>query len=307
MCDNDLAIRPFNVLALCAGVGGLELGLKLAEPSARCVCYVEGEAYAASVLVSRMADKILDEAPIWSDVRTFDGKPWRGKVGCVTGGYPCQPFSLAGKRLGEADPRHLWPDIRRVIGEVQPEWCFFENVSNHLRMGFEKVHDDLQQMGFRVAAGLFTAEEVGASHKRERLFILSHSKFARGRSEHPQRRRMARDDGVQEGRDQEDVDNPPGPRCQPEGERQSPKSKSGERLLGLGCDGIWEGLPLFPPGPEELDGWREVLKQRPDLEPSVCRIPNGLDNRVDRLRACGNGVVPLVAAYAYRTLKAALA
>jgi site-specific DNA-cytosine methylase len=161
-----------NVLALCAGIGGLELGVKIANTAARCVCYVEGEAYAAAILVKRMGEGWLDKAPVWSDVRTFDGLPWRGKVDCITAGYPCQPFSLAGPMLGEQDQRHLFPHIRRIISEVKPGLCFFENVSNHLRMGFQRVHDDLRGMGYRVAAGLFTAEEVGATHKRERLFIL---------------------------------------------------------------------------------------------------------------------------------------
>ena len=97
-----------NVLALCAGAGGLELGLKLAEPTATLVCAVEGEAYVASLLVAHMEAGRLDPAPVWSDVRTFDGTSWRGTVDCITAGYPCQPFSIAGKKRAADDPRHLW-------------------------------------------------------------------------------------------------------------------------------------------------------------------------------------------------------
>ena len=100
----------FNVLSVCSGTGGLDLGLRLAVPCARTVCYLEREAYAAAVLAARMEEEALDAAPIWTDLRTFDGKPWRGVVDCVLGGYPCQPFSFAGKRAGENDERHLWPD-----------------------------------------------------------------------------------------------------------------------------------------------------------------------------------------------------
>jgi DNA-cytosine methyltransferase len=167
-------LHTFRILSLCSGVGGIELGFKLAVPEARTVGYIENEAFACSILEARMQDKTLDEAPIWTDLKTFDGKPWRGKVDCLTGGYPCQPFSVAGKKLGEKDPRHLWPEIKRLITEIEPPICFFENVGGHLRLGFEQVANDLRSMGYKVKAGLFTAQEVGAPHKRERLFILAY-------------------------------------------------------------------------------------------------------------------------------------
>ena len=115
-----------NGLALCAGVGGLELGLTLAIPGYRTVGYVEREAFSASTLVGRMEEEALGPAPVWDDLSTFDGRPWRGKVDIVTAGFPCQPFSAAGKGLGTEDERWLWPDIERVIREVQPRWVFLE-------------------------------------------------------------------------------------------------------------------------------------------------------------------------------------
>ncbi|EPY03509.1 putative site-specific DNA methylase [Magnetospirillum fulvum MGU-K5] len=92
----------------------------------------------------------------------------------LTAGYPCQPFSTAGKRRGVEDPRHLWPHVARIVGEVRPGAVFLENVPNHLRLGFREVVDDLGNLGYRVAAGLFAAAEVGASHERLRLFVLAH-------------------------------------------------------------------------------------------------------------------------------------
>lgn len=165
---------PANVLSLCAGGGGLDLGLRLAVPDARTVCYVENEVTACGVLVSNMEAERLDPAPIWTDLLTFDGKPWRGVVDWVIGGYPCQPFSNAGKRLGADDPRHLWPHVARIVADVAPRFCFFENVGAHLRLGFREVARDLQGMGYAVAATLSTASEVGAPHGRERLFILAY-------------------------------------------------------------------------------------------------------------------------------------
>ncbi|BAE50555.1 Site-specific DNA methylase [Paramagnetospirillum magneticum AMB-1] len=162
-------------MALCAGAGGLELGLHIALPGYRTVGYVEREAGAAATLVARMADASLDTAPVWDDVATFDGRPWRGIVDLVSGGYPCQGESNAGRRRGVDDPRWMWPHFRRILDDTGAEWGFFENVGPHLSRSFPVVLDDLQGLGYRVAAGLFTAFEAGASHQRERLFILAHS------------------------------------------------------------------------------------------------------------------------------------
>lgn len=171
--------RPINVLSLCTGAGGLDIGLGLAVPPARVVCCVEHEAYACEVLATRMAEGSLDVAPVWTDIRTFNGRPWRSVVDWVIGGYPCQPFSDAGKRRGADDPRHLWPHIARIVEEAQPSLCFFENVSGHLSLGFREVAEDLERMDFEVAAGLYSASEVGAPHNRKRLFIMAHARYGR--------------------------------------------------------------------------------------------------------------------------------
>jgi DNA (cytosine-5)-methyltransferase 1 len=157
----------------------LGLAVKLALGGRlRTVVYVEREAYAAAALVARMADAALDDAPVWDDVTTCASPEFMRVVGgfrplVVTAGYPCQPFSVAGKRRGVRDDRHLWPWIDAFIGAAEPECVFLENVPGHLRMGFGSVWRDLQRRGYRVAAGLFSAEEVGASHRRERLLRLT--------------------------------------------------------------------------------------------------------------------------------------
>lgn len=171
-------------LALSAGIGGLELGVRLAlgPERYRTVCYVEWESYAASVIVARMAAQEMDDAPIWDNVKTFDGRPWCGVVDFLTAGYPCQPFSDAGLKRGTTDPRHLFPHIARIVGECAPTLCFFENVGAHLRLGFREVKSDLESLHYHVEAGLFSAEQVGAPHERERLFILAVAERA-GRGE----------------------------------------------------------------------------------------------------------------------------
>lgn len=165
---------PFNIVSLCAGGAGLDRGIHLAVEGSRTVAYVEREGFACEVLVSQMEAGWLAPAPIHTDIRKFDGRPWRGVVHCVAAGYPCQGESLAGSRRGADDDRWLWPDVARIIREIQPEWCFLENVAGHVSMGLREVATDLDAMGFRIAAGLFRASEVGAPHSRERIFILGH-------------------------------------------------------------------------------------------------------------------------------------
>ncbi len=321
-----------NVLALCAGAGGLELGLKLAEPTATLVCAIEGEAYVASLLVAHMEAGRLDPAPVWSDVRTFDGTSWRGTVDCITAGYPCQPFSIAGKKRAADDPRHLWPHVARIARECQPQWCFFENVANHLSLGFEQVCHDLDGLGYQIAAGLFSAEEVGAPHRRERLFIVAHRARVIGErafiagdcSGQPEttsrsgRRELDDARQPQQFGNTESLADPTGA-----GARQHQRTLqhgAGRNDKGLahhhraGCQEQCGGEPvsaqhqatecgssltLFPPHPD--GDWSSVPAH---LKPSVHRMADGLAHRVDRIRACGNGVVPLAAAYAWRTLRA---
>jgi len=171
--------EPLNIISLCTGGGGLDLGVELACPDARVVCMVEGEAFAVARLVAAMQAGLLAHAPVWSDAATFNGRPWRGGVDGVIGGIPCQPHSLAGKRLGAGDARDLWSAARRIIVQSGAWFVLIENVPGMLSAsggeipGAQRVWRDLHRLGFAVEGGLFTAEEVGASHKRERLFILA--------------------------------------------------------------------------------------------------------------------------------------
>lgn len=168
-----------NIISFCTGYGGLEMGLHRVIPNLRTVCYVEIEAFACANLVAKIEQGKMDAAPIWTDIATFDGEPFQGKVHGIIGGYPCQPFSNAGKRQGKKDPRHLWPYIEEHIRTIRPVWCFFENVGGHLTLGFKEVAQSLRDLGYKVEAGLFTASEVGAPHKRERLFILAYTESER--------------------------------------------------------------------------------------------------------------------------------
>jgi len=264
---NGLAVCPeLRGLSLCSGIGGLDLGLHIALDGYRTVCHVEREAFCASALVARMEDEALDCAPVWDDLATFDGDPWRGIVDIISAGYPCQPFSVAGRRAGVDDPRHLWPHVARIIGECEPGLIVLENVPGHLNLGFDEVAADLDGMGYETAATLLTASEVGATHRRERLFVLAHR----------------------------------------DGEGVGDTNPAGLEGRGGPQRGSTYQLPAWPPSPSDEDAWREILNGWPELAPAIKPPIRGMDDgsasRVDRLRALGNAVVPVQAAVAFVSL-----
>lgn len=163
-----------TVLSLCTGYGGLEIGLERVFGKVAVLAHVEIEAFAVANLVNKMETGKMVPVPIWTDVKTFDARPFRGCVDVLAGGYPCQPFSVAGQRKGADDPRHLWPHIRRIIDECRSGWVFLENVEGHLNKGVAEVLSDLEKMAYRPECGVFSAAEVGAPHQRKRVFILAH-------------------------------------------------------------------------------------------------------------------------------------
>jgi len=314
--------KEFRLLSLCSGYGGIELGLRRIIPTLRAVAYVEVEAFACANLVSKMEKGFLDAAPIWTDIKTFNGRCFRGKVDIITAGYPCQPFSNAGKRKGTDDPRHLWPYIERIIEAVRPVWCFFENVSGHLTLGFPIVYRSLRNMGYSVEAGLFTAAECNASHKRKRLFILAH--------QHHRRCETVQD--LQKGKSS--ITFPcrklADTKCPKSGQRnrQKPQAESGRDRLAINRWPARPGQPQYeweePRVVAESDkcrhrGHRSSPEQNSNKQKNRISQPNsehkerqtesrlgravdGTPCRVDRLRLLGNGVVPQQAAKAFRIL-----
>jgi DNA (cytosine-5)-methyltransferase 1 len=166
--------RPRNGLSLCAGAGGLDMGVMLAEPDFHARCYVEWEDYPRQSIIAAQRAGYFAPAPIWDDVTTFDGTRFRGAIDTVLAGYPCQPFSAAGQRKGEKDERHLWPDVARIIREIEPRWVFLENVSGHVSLGLDTVLREIRDMGWTPASGIFSAGETGAPHERQRVFIVAY-------------------------------------------------------------------------------------------------------------------------------------
>ncbi|PGH42404.1 DNA (cytosine-5-)-methyltransferase [Micromonospora sp. WMMA1996] len=226
-----------NVLELFAGIGGMSLGLQRA--GMRIVGHVEINPFCRAVL-----RKHWPEVPSHDDVRTaaawWRSRP-RPRVDVVAGGYPCQGESTAGKRLGDADPRWLWPAMADVVYALRPRYVIGENVLGHRTRGLSRVLADLADLGYTARAGVVRACEMGAPHPRARLFVLAHAQSSRRTPRWAQPGWT----GPTPRTDQE--------RCEP--------SRSGR----------WAA------------------------EPGVDRVAYGLPDRVDRLTALGNAVVPAVA------------
>ena len=268
-----------NHLSLCAGIGGIDLGLRRVVRGLRTVAMVEREGFCVSHLASKMEAGELDTCPIYPDLLRFPWDKYRGLVDIVSGGFPCQPFSHAGNRKATEDSRHLWPHIKAGVSVLQPSFCFFENVdgiasakSPGYHSVLHHVLSDLEEMGFNATAGQFSAGEVGAPHLRERWVILAHSRCndasSRGKCE-------VASEGSRERHGQSGSRCDAGPRhC--EASRQTWPARPGA------CQKEWE-----PPR---------------TTQPGLGGHVDGVPNRVDRLRALGNAVVPQVAATAFSTL-----
>ena len=235
-----------NELALFAGSGGGILGGHLL--GWRTVAAVEIEDYPRRVLLQRQADGFLPRFPIWDDICTFDGHPWRGRVDVISGGFPCQDISAAGKGDGlDGERSGLWTHMARVVSEVRPPFVFVENSPMLTTRGGVRVIADLTQMGYDTTWTVMGAADIGAPHQRDRIWIVGNSNSMR-------LQRHNRD-------------------C------QFPITKKTIQQFNW-WQGNWDDLP----------------------KPYYIRSNDGVAHRVDRLKAIGNGQVPLCAATAWQLL-----
>ena len=192
-----------NELALFAGAGGGILGGHLL--GWRTICAVEWDAYAASVLLARQNDGVLAPFPIWDDVQTFDGRAWRGRVDVVSGGFPCQDISAAGKGAGiDGERSGMWKHMARVVGEVRPRYVFVENSPMLVTRGLDRVLADLTALGYDSRWTVMGAADVGAPHQRDRIWIVAHANGMRELqpqgSISEKRRRLGNNSGKEEWR-----------------------------------------------------------------------------------------------------------
>ena len=320
----DTAKQLPTVIAFCAGYGGIERGLDLAGFEHRVLAYVEIEAFAIANLVAKMEAGQLAPAPIYTDIKTFPAEVFRGKVSILTGGYPCQPFSKAGNRLGENDPRHLWPHIRRHIESIRPHRVFFENVEGHISLGLSSVISDLEENGYRSAWGIFSAAEVGAPHQRKRVFIMADSDGSgqQAQRDKPWTERQSQAISKPSQLDRQfsnSGNNRVSIRHAELGQQgQKRKANNANPLCTTLPNSFDKGLERHAGNGSECDeqGRHGAKEERPigqssirnressqwPPEPRLGRVANGIADRVDRIRLLGNGVVPQTAAKAWEVL-----
>lgn len=154
-------------LDLFSGIGGFALAAQWAGFETVAFCEIED-------FPRRVLEKNFPGVPIHLDIRDLDGSEYEG-IDLITGGYPCQPFSVVGKRKGAEDDRHLWPEMRRVIAQAKPRWVVAENVAGHITMGLDDVLSDLERDNYTAWAVVIPAAAVGALHKRERVWVVANS------------------------------------------------------------------------------------------------------------------------------------
>ena len=314
-----------TTLEFCAGYGGIGLGLKnIFGERMRTIAYCELEGFAQANLLSKMEKGLMDVAPLWNDLKTFPYESFHGLVDILIAGYPCQPFSSAGKRAGKEDPRHLWPWIADGIRLLQPRMCFFENVEGHISLGLSTVISDLEELGYKSSFGIFSASEVGAVHQRKRVFIMAHNKSqaSGGLCERTQTQESKFGFNCEAG-----IGTWPSRPGQPQYAWEPPRVVENSKLVGRRGrgDGNEGGLH----GEIQTAGSCCEREQINEIEPKMGRDIDGItdgvdiselsglrdselaeirewmvkgDNRTDELRSCGNGVCPPTATKAFITL-----
>jgi len=299
-----------NELALFAGAGGGILGGHLL--GWRTVCAVEWEQYPASVLCARQNDGLLPPFPIWDDVQTFDGYPWRGIVDVVSGGFPCQDISAAGKGAGiDGERSGMWGEMARIICEVRPKFVFVENSPMLTSRGLGRVLGDLASMGFDARWGVLGAADIGAPHQRDRIWIVA--KWG-GSISHTEHDRIGW--GEQQSQSTKTTTTMGNTNClwklQPKRDEQNKWGWSSNPSQEMANT----SLPGFTPCNDKTPRSKQQLLEeqfgrssnelrtsyRWPTEPDVGRVVNGMAARVDRLKAIGNGQVSRVAATAWRIL-----
>lgn len=303
-----------NELALFAGAGGGILGGHLL--GWRTVCAVERDAYAAQVLAQRQNDGALPAFQIWSDVCSFDGKPWRGLIDVVSGGFPCQDISSAGKGAGIEGARSgLWSHMARIISEVRPRFVFVENSPLLVQRGLAVVISDLAAMGYDAEWLCLSASDCGAPHKRDRIWLVASDP----------KREPLRNEAVKNLEPKEPE------RSQPRlhgcdwnvayaselqcngGNNHAGISLAGEQVSKSGDSCGAQDVAnascgrrnqpskgkMEQPGRAQALGAGIALDRGWPAEPELGRVADGVAARVDRLKAIGNGQVPRVAATAF--------
>lgn len=262
-----------RMLDLFAGIGGFSYAGEKLVGGYETVAFCEYDEHAQKVLRKHWPD-----VEIIKDVRNLanDADRFRGLVDIICGGYPCQPFSQAGKRLGDQDDRHLWPEMLRVIEDVRPRWVIGENVAGHVTMGLDTVLSDLEAAGYTSRCFIVPAVAVDAPHRRDRCWIVANSDDAG----QPADRRSG----------------------QGKGDKARHNARRRGQALGNADSGNFTGDDCGRPQQgKTISGFAGRYRWKP--EPELGRVAYGIPGRVHRLRQLGNSIVPQVAARFLHAIK----
>ena len=274
-------------LDLFSGLGGFSLGLE-ATGGFETVAFCDIEKFSRKVLKKHWPDvkqyKDIKEVT-YEQIKEDTLAP----IDIITGGYPCQPFSVAGSQRGEKDKRHLWPEMFRLVKECKPPWVIGENVSGHIKLGLDTVLQDLESEGYTVRAFSISASSVGANHQRERVWIIAYANMENTRQHGRRIESTWNTESIGSGTSEETQWSTNSNKINGSGE--------GATLVGESSDTNSQRLQGRRPEqqlrkdeterPTSWDGWWE-------FEPDVGRVANGIPKRVDRLKGLGNSVVPAI-------------
>jgi DNA (cytosine-5)-methyltransferase 1 len=263
-----------NVLDLFSGIGGFSLGLE--RSGMRTVAFCERDEFCRAVLRKHWPD-----VPCFDDIRSIDadGLGRLGRIDLVCGGFPCQPFSVAGKQEAQKDDRYLWPAMRQVIALARPDWVIGENVAGIISLALDDVLADLEGLGYAARPFVIPACAVGAHHRRDRVWIIA-TDAQRAKL---QPRRVRGQSGA----------NP----------AESGHDGPSESMADAASKRRGEARELLERCAQRLAGRSEILAYDAGIsggwcwwpaEPDVGRVAHGVPARVDRLRALGNAVVPQI-------------
>lgn len=286
-----------NGLDLFSGIGGLSIAL---NEWVRPIAYCEIDPYCQGVLLSRMADKRINAAPIWDDIKTFVAEDFTSCCDIITGGFPCQDISVAGNGKGLAGERSgLFWEIVRLAKEIKPQFIFLENVPAILVRGGSSVVQAITEMGYDCRWCVISAASVGALHRRERWFLLAYSKYLGSHGFEKRGSIKAPIYSCKEGENEasklkrvhqsrvlasESISNSSSIRCDP---------RANERIHSE-----WQAIEHE----KSSENSRKILNYWENTEPPVCGVAHGVPHRVDRIRALGNAVVPSQAKEAFKIL-----
>ena len=274
-------------LDLFSGLGGFSLGLE-ATGGFETVAFCDIEKFSRKVLKKHWPD-----VKQYKDIKELTYEQIKedtlAPIDIITGGYPCQPFSVAGSQRGEKDKRHLWPDMFRLVKECKPTWVIGENVSGHIKLGLDTVLQDLESEGYTVRAFSISASSVGANHQRERVWIIAYSNMENTRQHGRRIESTWNTESIGSGTSEETQWST--------NSNQINGSSEGATLVGESSDTNSQRLQGRRPEqqlrkdeterPTSWDGWWE-------FEPDVGRVANGIPRRVDRLKGLGNSLVPAI-------------